>query len=49
MSCRSMINNSPPEKGRIIRIPIIIPIKGRGFNNQESGLGFRVRDDDGSN
>ena len=26
-----MINNPPPFKGLNIRIPIIIPIKGRGF------------------
>ena len=29
--CRPMINKPPPFKGLNIRIPIIIPIKGRGF------------------
>ena len=33
-----MINNPPPVKGLNIRIPIIIPIKGRGFINHGSGL-----------
>ena len=33
-----MINNPPPCNGLNIRIPIIIPIKGRGFINQGSGL-----------
>ena len=33
-----MINKPPPFKGLNIRIPIIIPIKGRGFINQGSGL-----------
>ena len=34
-----MINKHPPFKGLNIRIPIIIiPIKGRGFINQGSGL-----------
>ena len=37
----------PPFKSLHIRIPIIIPIKGRGFINHGStlglqGLGFRV-------
>ena len=36
-----MIDTPPPFKGRNIRIPIIIPIKGRGFVIQGSGL--RVR------
>ena len=35
-----MIDKPPPPKGLNIRIPIIIPIKGRGFINQGSGLGF---------
>ena len=33
-----MINESPPFKGLHIRIPIIIPVKGKGFINQGSGL-----------
>ena len=33
-----MINKPPPFKGLNIRIPIIIPIKGRGFINHGSGL-----------
>ena len=33
-----MINEPPPFKGLNIRIPIIIPMKGRGLINQESGL-----------
>ena len=33
-----MINKPPPFKGLIIRIPIIIPIKGRGVINQGSTL-----------
>ena len=33
-----MINNPPFFKGLNMRIPIIIPIKGRGFINQGSGL-----------
>ena len=36
-----MINEPPPLKGLNIRIPIISPIKGRGFANQGSTLGFR--------
>ena len=35
-----MINKPPPFKG-LIRIPIIIPIKGRGFINHGSTLLFR--------
>ena len=38
LQCRPMINNPPPFKCVNIRIPIIIPIKGRGFMNQGSGL-----------
>ena len=34
-----MIKNPPPLKGLDIRIPITIPIKGRGFINHGSGLG----------
>ena len=34
-----MINKPPPIKDLSIRIPIIIPIKGRGFINQGLGLG----------
>ena len=33
-----MINKLPPFEGLNIRIPIIIPVKGRGFINQGSGL-----------
>ena len=33
-----MINKPPPFKGLNIRIPIVIPIKGRGFINQGSTL-----------
>ena len=33
-----MINNAPPFKGLNIKIPIIIPIKGRVFINQGLGL-----------
>ena len=33
-----MINKPPPFEGLDIRIPILIPIKGRGFMNQGSGL-----------
>ena len=33
-----MINKPPPFKGLDIRITIMIPIKGRGFINQGSGL-----------
>ena len=33
-----MINKPPPFKGLNTRIPIIIPIKGRGFINHGSGV-----------
>ena len=33
-----MMNKLPPFKGLNIRIPILIPIKGRGVINQGSGL-----------
>ena len=33
-----MINKPPPFKGLSTRIPIIIPIKGRGFINKGSTL-----------
>ena len=33
-----MINNPPAFKGLSIRIPLIIPVNGRGFINQASGL-----------
>ena len=33
-----MIHKPPPFKGLNIRIPIIIPIKGREFVNHGSGL-----------
>ena len=36
-----MINQPPPFKGLNIRIPIIIPIKGRGFIHQGSTLSHR--------
>ena len=35
-----MINKPPPFKGLNIRVPIIIPIKGRVFINHRSGLGL---------
>ena len=37
-----MINNSPAFKGLHIRIPIIIPIKGRGFINHGSGFAASI-------
>ena len=37
--CRPMINKPPPLKGLIIRIPILMPIKGRGFINKGSTIG----------
>ena len=37
-----MINKPPPFKGLNIGIPIITPIKGRGFMNQGSTLGIQV-------
>ena len=37
-SCRPMINKPPPFKGLNSRIPVIIPMKGRGFVNQGLGL-----------
>ena len=42
VSCRSMINKPPPFKDLDIRIPIMIPIKLRGFIYQRFGVGFRV-------
>ena len=36
-----MINKPPPFKGLTLRIPITIPIKGGGFINRGSTLGFR--------
>ena len=33
-----MINKPPPFKGLNIGIPITVPIKGRAFINQGSGL-----------
>ena len=33
-----MINKPPPFKGLHIRVPIIIPIKGRGYINHGSTL-----------
>ena len=35
---RVMINKPSPFKGLNIRIPTIIPLKGRGFINQGFGL-----------
>ena len=35
---RPMINKPSPLKGLNVRIPIIIPMKGRGSVNQGSGL-----------
>ena len=35
-----MINKPPPLKGLHIRIPITIPIKGKGFIDHGSGLPF---------
>ena len=37
-----MINKPPPFKGLNFSIPSIIPIKGSGFFNHGSRLGFRV-------
>ena len=37
-----MINKPPPFKGLNIRMPIIIPMKGRRFVNQGSALCLRV-------
>ena len=37
-----MLNKPPPFKDLNIRMPIIIPIKGRGFINHGSGLGFET-------
>ena len=39
-----MINNSPPFKDRNIRIPIIIPIKGRGLLIKGLGYATKVGD-----
>ena len=36
--CRPMIDKPPPFKGLNIRISMIVPIDGRGFINQRSGL-----------
>ena len=36
--CRPMIDKTPPVRGLVIRIPRIIPIKGREFIKQGSGL-----------
>ena len=38
-----MINKPPPLKCLDVRISIIIPIKGRGFINQGSGLNLNLR------
>ena len=35
---RLLINKPAPLKGLHIRMPIIIPVNGRGFVNQGSGL-----------
>ena len=42
LQCGLLINTPPPFKDVNIRIPIIIPIKGRGFINLESTLRLRV-------
>ena len=42
VKCRPMINKPPPFKGLDIRIPIIIPIKGREFINEGSALVLRA-------
>ena len=39
-----MINKPPPFTDLNIRIPIIIPIKGRGFIHHGSGLGRNVQE-----
>ena len=39
IQCRPMINKPPPFKGLNIRIPIIIPVKRRGFINHGFTLG----------
>ena len=36
--CRPMINKPALFKGLNTRIPVIIPVEGRGFINQGSGL-----------
>ena len=38
-----MIKKAPPFKGLNTRIPIFIPIKGRGFINQVSTLSPKAR------
>ena len=35
-----MINKPPPFKGNDIKIPVLIPIKGRGLINPGFGLGL---------
>ena len=42
--CRPMISQPHPFKGLNITIPIIIPIKGRGFINHGSALGVKAQD-----
>ena len=37
-SCRPVVNTPAPFKGLNIRIPIIVPIEGRGVINQGSSL-----------
>ena len=39
-----MINKPPPFKGFDIRIPIIIPIHGKGFINKGSTLGVEAEE-----
>ena len=39
---RSIIKNPPPFTGLNMRIPIVIPIKGRGFINQGSTLDLQT-------
>ena len=38
-----MINKPPPFRGLNVKIPIIIPMKGRVFIKQGSTLGLRVQ------
>ena len=37
-----MINKPPPFKGLIIKIPMMIPVKGRGFINHGFGLSMAI-------
>ena len=44
VSCRPLVNTSPPFKGLNIRIHITIPIKERGFIHRGSTLGCDKRE-----